>query len=83
VGQVNASLVAWRLARRFDGTSFISVGHGTISGRSVHLELNDLHPLAATGDMILSVDGQKLLGTLRRKDGEHPLVWHRKRAPCG
>jgi len=63
--------------------TFISVGHGTISGRSVHLEMNDLHPAAAVGDMILSFDGKKLLGTLRRKDGEHPLVWHRKDAPCG
>lgn len=63
--------------------TFISVGHGTVSGRSVHLEMNDRHPFAAVGDMILSDDGMKLLGTLKRQDGEHPLVWHRKGSPCG
>lgn len=63
--------------------SFISVGHGTISGRSIQLHLNDLHPAAAMGELYLSEDGQKLVGTLRRPDGEHPMVWHRKGAPCG
>lgn len=63
--------------------AFISAGHGTISGRSIHLQLNDLHPAAATGELYLSNDGQKLMDTLRRQDGEHPLAWHRKGSPCG
>ena len=63
--------------------TYISVGHGTVSGRSVHLHLNDLHPAAAKGELYISDDGQKLLGTMMRPDGDHPLVWHRSGPACG
>jgi hypothetical protein len=63
--------------------TYISVGHGTVSGRGIHLHLNDLHPAAAKGELYISDDGQKLLGTMTRPDGEHPLVWHRSGGACG
>jgi len=63
--------------------TYISVGHGTVSGRSIHLHLNDLHPAAAKGELYISDDGQKLLGTMTRPDGDHPLVWHRSGGACG
>jgi hypothetical protein len=63
--------------------TYISVGHGTVTGRSVHLHLNDLHPAAAKGELYISDDGQKLLGTMTRPDGDHPLVWHRSGPACG
>jgi hypothetical protein len=63
--------------------TYISVGHGTVSGRSIHLHLNDLHPAAAKGELCISDDGQKLLGTMTRPDGDHPLVWHRSGGACG
>jgi hypothetical protein len=62
--------------------SFISVGHGTINGREVHLHLNDHRPTAAQAELYLSDDGQLLTGTIRRPNGEFPLRWYRSGTNC-
>ena len=41
-------------------------------------------PIAATNaELYLSEVGSKLVGTIRRPDGEHPTAWHRVGATCG
>jgi hypothetical protein len=61
---------------------FISVGHGNIEGREIHLHLNDHHPNAAKADLHLSGDGQIMIGTIRRPSGEFPLRWYRSGTSC-
>lgn len=63
--------------------AFVTAGHGKVAGRNVHLHFNNLSKFAPEADLILSDDGQKLVGTIVRKDtGEHPLAWHREGDGC-
>jgi hypothetical protein len=64
-------------------STFVSAGVGTVKGREVHLRLNVLKPAAANAELFLSDDGKKLVGTIKRPDGEHPTAWHRVGATCG
>jgi hypothetical protein len=64
-------------------SSFVSAGVGTVKGREIHLRLNVLKPNSSNAELYLSDDGSKLVGTIRRPDGEHPTAWHRVGATCG
>ena len=64
-------------------STFVSAGVGTVKGREIHLRLNVLKPAAANAELYLSDDGSKLVGTVRRPDGDHPTAWHRIGATCG
>jgi hypothetical protein len=64
-------------------STFVSAGVGTVKGREIHLRLNALKPNSANAELYLSDDGNKLIGTVRRPDGEHPTAWHRIGATCG
>ncbi len=55
--------------------AFISAGHGTINGRSLHLHMNNLRPAFANAELYVSDDGHELLGTIHRLDGDHPVEW--------
>jgi len=61
----------------------ISVGGGKVNGRIIHLHMNRLNPRAANAELHLSNDGKKLLGTIHREDGDHPVAWHRVGPACG
>ncbi len=63
--------------------TFISAGHGTVNGRSVHLHMNNLRPAFANAELYLSDDGLKLLGTIHRPDGDYPAQWLRVGPSCG
>jgi hypothetical protein len=63
--------------------AFISAGRGTVSGRSVRLHMNNLRPAFANAELYLSDDGLKLLGTIHRLDGDHPVEWLRVGPNCG
>lgn len=62
--------------------TFVSVGHGTIQGREIRLQMNNLHPKAASAELYVSDDGSKLVGTIHRGDGDHPVAWHRAGTSC-
>jgi hypothetical protein len=64
-------------------STFVSAGVGRVTGREVHLRLNVLKPAAANAELFLSDDGTKLVGTIKRPDGDHPTAWHRVGATCG
>lgn len=64
-------------------STFVSAGVGTVKGREIRLRLNALKPNSANAELYLSDDGNKLVGTVRRPDGEHPTAWHRIGATCG
>lgn len=63
-------------------STFVSAGVGTLSGREVHLRLNALKPGAANAELYLSDDGKKLVGTIKRPNGDFPAAWHRVGATC-
>ena len=63
-------------------STFVSAGVGTVKGREIHLRLNVLKPNSSNAELYLSDDGSKLVGTIRRPDGEHPTAWHRVGASC-
>ena len=63
-------------------STFVSAGVGTLSGREVHLRLNALKPAAANAELYLSDDGTKLVGTIKRPNGDFPAAWHRVGATC-
>lgn len=63
-------------------STFVSAGVGTLTGREVHLRLNALKPAAANAELYLSDDGTKLVGTIKRPNGDFPAAWHRVGATC-
>jgi hypothetical protein len=62
-------------------TTFVSAGGGKISGRTIHLRLNRFRPENSSAELYLSDGGRKLIGTVRRTDGEHPVAWWRRVGP--